>query len=76
MYFLILKKALTCRFADETQWFSCKNDPPANAGDPGLSPVPGRSPGEGKGNRLRYSCLGNPVDREPGGLRSEESDMT
>ena len=42
-------------------------NPPANAGDvrdaisvPGL----GRSPGEGYGNLLQYSCLENPVDRE------------
>ena len=41
-------------------------NPPANAGDirdmrsiPGL----GRSPGEGNGNPLRYSCLENPMDR-------------
>ena len=24
----------------------------------------GRAPGEGNGNLLKYSCLGNPVDRE------------
>ena len=34
-----------------------------NAGDPGLIPGLGRSPGEGNGNSLQYSCLGNPVDR-------------
>ena len=39
---------------------------PASVGDerdvysvPGL----GRSPGEGRGNLLQYSCLGNPMDR-------------
>ena len=37
---------------------------PANAGDPGLIPGSGRSPGEGNGNPLQYSCLGNPMDRE------------
>ena len=36
---------------------------PANAGDVGLIPGLGRSPGEGNGNLLQYSCLGNPVDR-------------
>ena len=36
---------------------------PANAGDMGLSPVLGRSPGEGNGSPLQYSCLGNPMDR-------------
>ena len=32
-------------------------------GDPGSIPGLGRSPGKGKGNPLRYSCLGNPTDR-------------
>ena len=35
-----------------------------NAGDPGSIPGFGRAPGEGYGNPLQYSCLGNPVDRE------------
>ena len=34
-----------------------------NAGDPGSIPGMGRSPGEGNGNPLQYSCLGSPVDR-------------
>ena len=29
----------------------------------GLIPGSGRSPGEGNGNPLQYSCLGNPKDR-------------
>ena len=33
------------------------------AGDPGLIPGLGRSPGGGHGNPLQYSCLGNPIDR-------------
>ena len=39
---------------------------PANAGDRrdvGLIPGSGRSPGEGSGNPLHYSCLENPMDR-------------
>ena len=39
---------------------------PANAGDiRDLSSISGseRSPGEGNGNPLQYSCLGNPMDR-------------
>ena len=36
---------------------------PANAGALGSSPGLGRSPGEGNGNLLQYSCLGNPMDR-------------
>ena len=31
--------------------------------NPGLIPSSGRSPGEGKGNPLQYSCLENPMDR-------------
>ena len=34
-----------------------------NAGDEGLIPGLGRSPGEGNGNPLHYSCLENPMDR-------------
>ena len=34
-----------------------------NAGDLGLIPESGRSPGEGNGNPLQYSCLENPNDR-------------
>ena len=34
-----------------------------NAGDPGLIPGLGGSPGEGNGNPLQYSCLENPMDR-------------
>ena len=43
-----------------------KKIPPANAGDAGdLDSIPGmkRYPGEGNGNPLQYSCLGNPKDR-------------
>ena len=36
---------------------------PANAGDMGLMPGSGSSPGEGNGNLPQYSCLGNPMDR-------------
>ena len=32
-------------------------------GDPGFIPGLGRSPGEGHGNPLQYSCLENPMDR-------------
>ena len=34
-----------------------------NAGDPGLFPESGRSPGEENGNPLQYSCLENPMGR-------------
>ena len=32
-------------------------------GDLGSNPGSGRSPVEGNGNPLQYSCLGNPIDR-------------
>ena len=34
----------------------------SNAGDRGSIPGSGRSPGEGNGNPLQYSCLENPMD--------------
>ena len=51
-----------------------------NAGDPASIPGSGRSPGEGNGTTLQYSCLENPMD---GGAwwatvhgAAKESDMT
>ena len=41
-------------------------NPPANTGDArdtGMIPGSERSPGEGNGKLLRYSCLGNSMDR-------------
>ena len=43
---------------------SVVKNPPANARDMGSIPGLGRSPGEGNGYPLQYSCLGNPTDRE------------
>ena len=42
---------------------------PANAGDASLIPWLGRYPGEGSGNPLQYSFLGNEMDRETCGLQ-------
>ena len=39
------------------------NTSACNVGDPGLIPGSGRSPGEGNGNPLQYSCLENPMPR-------------
>ena len=50
-----------------------------NAGDLGLIPGSGRSPGEDNGNPLQYSCLGNPMDRGAWWVvvrGHKESDMT
>ena len=41
-----------------------------NAGDLGSIPGSGRSPGEGNGNPLQCSRLENPMDKEPGKLKS------
>ena len=38
-------------------------EPACNAGDPGLIPGLGRSPGEGNGYPLQYFCLENSMDR-------------
>ena len=49
-----------------TWGFPCSSvgkQPTCNAGDLGLVPGLGRSPGEGNGSPLQYSCLGNPMDR-------------
>ena len=54
-------------------------EPACRAGDPGSIPRWGRSPGEGNGNPLQYSCRENPMTEEPGGLHSmggKESDAT
>ena len=42
---------------------SVVKDTPAKAGELSLIPRLGRSPGEGNGNALQYSCLGNPINR-------------
>ena len=42
---------------------SAVKNPPANAGGAGLIPGSGRSPGDGNGNPLQFSCLENLMDR-------------
>ena len=46
----------------------------SSAGDPGLIPGSGRSPGEGNGKPLQYSCLENPMDREATGSQRVRHD--
>ena len=53
-YFTYTKTSLV------TQWWRIR----PSAGDWGLIPGSGRSSGEGNGNPLQYSCLGNPMERE------------
>ena len=52
-------------------WLRPCKESACNAGDLGSIPGLGRSPGEGNGNRLQYSCLENTM--EPGGLQSTGS---
>ena len=49
-------------FTSSHQWLNGKESA-CNAGDQGLIPGLGRSPGGGHGNPLQYSCLDNPMDR-------------
>ena len=54
-------------------------NPPASAGDMGLIPGSGGSPGEGNGILIQYSCLENSMDRGAYWARpcgGKESDMT
>ena len=45
-------------------WWLSGKESSCNAGVQSSAPRSGRSPGEGNGNPLQYSCLGNPMDRE------------
>ena len=49
-------------------------NPPASTGDADSIPGLGRSPGEGNGNPLQYSCLGNPMAR--GDLQATVHEVT
>ena len=67
--------------SDTTEWLNNKNHlgfpnvsdgkgSTYNSGDPDSIPGLGRSTGEGNGNPLQYSCLGNPMTEGPGRLQS------
>ena len=56
----LLKLQFWFKIIYSAQWLK---NPPANSGDVGSIPGSGRSPGEGNGNPLQYSCLENPMDR-------------
>ena len=51
-------------------WRLSCNKSACSAGDMGSIPESGRSPGEGNGSPLQYSCLRNPWTEEPGALQS------
>ena len=55
----------SCCFVATSRNYNSGSDGKAsayNVGDPGSIPGSGRSPGEGDGNPLQYSCLENPMD--------------
>ena len=56
---------LLCRlgFYEGVLIISVGEESACNAGDVGVTPGWGRSPGGGHGNPLQYSCLENPMDR-------------
>ena len=56
-------------------WLSSKENT-INAGEAGLIPGSGRSPGERNGYPLQYSCLENPMDRGYSPWGHKESEMT
>jgi len=63
------------RFSRQEYWSGLPCPPPGDLPDPGIKPellwlLLGRSPGEGHGNPLQYSCLEIPCTEEPGGLHS------
>ena len=50
-------------FSHGLPWWLSSTESACNAEDPSLTPGFGRSPGEGHGHLLKYSCLENPMDR-------------
>ena len=52
-----------CKFWGSFPGGSAVKKKPANVRHTSSIPGSGRSPGEGDGNSLQYSCLGNPMDR-------------
>ena len=58
------------------QWWLSGKESACNAGDAGSIPGLERSPGEGNGNPLQYSCLGNPMDRGAWQATIHESNTT
>ena len=55
---------------------SVSKESACNARDLGSIPGSGRSPGEGNGNPLQYSCLENPMNREAWQSRTLRSDFS
>ena len=58
---IVLEKVLGLIFIGSA-WGSVGKPSAYNVGNPGSIPGSGRSPREGNGNPLQYSCLENPID--------------
>ena len=74
---LLPPETVLCLTLRESEGFprdSVVKNLPANTGDAGLIPGLGRSSGEGNGNPLQYSYLGNSVDR--GAWQSKVHEVT
>ena len=69
-----MKKFQFLRSSGLPYWLGVKN-PAANSGDADSIPELERSPREGNGNPLQYSCLGNPVDRGSWGRKRVGHDL-
>ena len=54
---------MVCLVAQLVKKLPAMQESGCSAGDLGSISGSGRSPGEGNGNPLQYSCLGNPMDR-------------
>ena len=69
IFFVVLGLPVVCRLSVVMargwylglSWWIKSKESACNVGDLGLIPELGRSPGEGNGNPLQYSCLGNPM---------------
>ena len=64
--FYVLEKQLyysRSNFSKGLLWWLNSKEPTSQCRDAGLITGIGESPGEGNGNPLQYSCLGNPMDR-------------
>ena len=64
IYFLkLFRHLISPRKREQLPWWLSGKESACKAGNMGSIPGSGRSPGEGDGNPLPYSCLGDSVDR-------------
>ena len=70
--FVLVAYSLNYRLNYRLPWWFSSEKSAYNAEDAGLIPGSGRSPGEGNGNPLQYSCLGNAIHRGGYGITVHE----